>query len=252
MRIRSILPKFYDSTDVGEMDWDTRLVFIGLWSYCDDNGVGRDVDALIAADLFPYDLSRHPRDTLARLSRGLQQLSDGCQITRYTVAGQPYLFINGWDAYQRIDRPAKPRYPRPTTEDAVIRDTLATPSRHPRETVATGEGEKGRRGEVSTSPADAADGAFDEWWQAYPRKVGKGQARKAYTTALRKASDTVLLDAAREFAKRTKDADPKFIPHPATWLNGERWTDQPDVKKPARIPGATEWETPNTGWEDWS
>ena len=147
MRIRSILPKFWESEDVGRMDWSTRLVFIGLWSYADDNGVGRDVDALIAADLFPFDLSRDSRETFARVADALATLAAGGQIVRYSVDGKPLLFVTKWDEYQRVDRPAKDRYPRPTTPDAVIHETVATPSRESRDTLATGEGEKGRRGE---------------------------------------------------------------------------------------------------------
>ncbi len=53
MRIRTIKPEFWTSEDVASMDWETRLVFLGLWSYVDDNGVGRDNEKLIVADLFP-------------------------------------------------------------------------------------------------------------------------------------------------------------------------------------------------------
>ena len=49
MRIRSIRPEFWASEDVAAMDWHTRLVYIGLWSYVDDNGVGRDLVPLIVA-----------------------------------------------------------------------------------------------------------------------------------------------------------------------------------------------------------
>ena len=127
------------------MDWTTRLVFIGLWSYVDDNGVGRDIEKLIVADLFP--LEDDPRDTLATVSRSLARLSEGGQITRYTVEGKPYLYVNAWAKHQRIDKAAKARYPLPTSENAEPRETLATPSRDRRDMSAIGEGEKGRRGE---------------------------------------------------------------------------------------------------------
>lgn len=111
MRIRSIKPEFWSSLDIAAItDWGDRLLFIGLWSYVDDNGVGRDVDKLIVADLFP--LEDDPRETLARVSRGLQNLSEAGRIVRYTVAGKPYLAISGWQ-HQRIDKPNKPRYPTP-------------------------------------------------------------------------------------------------------------------------------------------
>lgn len=144
MRIRSIKPEFWSSEDIAALDWPTRLLFIGLWSYVDDNGVGRDNEKLIMADLFP--LEDDPRETLATVSRGLQALCDGGQITRYEVDGRAYLYINAWASHQRIDRPNKPRYPLPTSENANVRQTLATSSRDPRETPATGAGEQGNRG----------------------------------------------------------------------------------------------------------
>jgi hypothetical protein len=72
MRIRSIRPEFWTSEDVAAMDWNTRLVFIGLWSYVDDNGVGRDTERLITAALFPLDAdlqepSRTSRTTVRSL-----------------------------------------------------------------------------------------------------------------------------------------------------------------------------------------
>ena len=146
MRIRSIKPEFWRSQDIADLSVEDRLLFIGLWSYVDDNGVGKDVDALIAADLFALDLSRDPRETFARVSRGLQNLHEAGRITRYVVHGTPYLHVTNWGTHQRVDKPNKPRYPAPTCDDAVIRDTLATPSRDSRETPAPGTGEQGNRG----------------------------------------------------------------------------------------------------------
>ena len=91
------------------------------------------------------------------------------------------------------------------------------------------------RPERNSSPADADERAsaaieseFNTWYLAYPRRIGKGQARKAYAGARKKADPADLLDAAHAFANRCKTTgtDPKFIPHPSTWLNGERWLDQ--------------------------
>lgn len=81
---------------------------------------------------------------------------------------------------------------------------------------------------------------FDEFWTAYPRKVGKAIARSIYgqitgNGRLSKARDSAhntyeldlyashedLLNAAKVFAYRMMEDDtPKgFIKHPATWLN---------------------------------
>lgn len=91
--------------------------------------------------------------------------------------------------------------------------------------------------EESSSELSARDADFEAWWSLYPRKVGKGQARKAYASALKKTTTDELADAAEVFAARVHDSgtEERFVPHPATWLNGERWTDAapPPVAGPA-------------------
>ncbi len=77
------------------------------------------------------------------------------------------------------------------------------------------------------------DSAFDRFWLAYPRKIGKGAARKSYEKALRRIDEPDAgeqISKALEAAKRAwaKRNDPEFIPHPATWLNQDRWEDEPE------------------------
>lgn len=142
MRIRSIKPEFWKSEDIHAIgDWGVRLLFVGLWSYVDDNGVGRDVEKLITAELFP--LEDDPRETLATVSRGLQKLSELGRITRYCHEGRAYLYITNWEKHQRIDKPAKPRYPLPTCENVELRDSLPESSRDTPETVAPGAVDQG-------------------------------------------------------------------------------------------------------------
>lgn len=155
MRIRSIKPEFWRSTDIADLPRDVRLLFIGLWSYVDDNGVGFDDHRAIAADLFgleddPVGARTFVRDGLARLHRAFL-------IARYTVDGKHYLFINTWDKHQKIDRPSKPRYPRPeeagvapspplTSDDTTDTGGLDEPSRDTRDSLDAGTGEQGNRG----------------------------------------------------------------------------------------------------------
>src|SRR5699024_4333525 len=82
------------------------------------------------------------------------------------------------------------------------------------------------REEKSRTTSPAGDDQFSAWWQHYPRTVCKGQARRAYSAALKKTDHNTLVAAADAFTARVRGSDPKFIAHPATWLNGERWTDQ--------------------------
>jgi hypothetical protein len=38
------------------------------------------------------------------------------------------------------------------------------------------------------------------------------------------------------YAKSVEGSDPKFVAHPATWLNGERWDDEPDIPQADVMP----------------
>lgn len=80
---------------------------------------------------------------------------------------------------------------------------------------------------------------FTSFWEAYPRKVGKDAAMRAF--AKRKV-DAALLETMLK-AVRVQSVeweDPKYIPHPATWLNAGRWQDEGATQtRPAMlIPGA--------------
>jgi len=69
------------------------------------------------------------------------------------------------------------------------------------------------------------------FWDAYPRKVGKGTALKAWNSNSRPSIDAIL-SAIEKQKKSQQWQEIKFIPHPATWLNGRRWDDEvPEVKK---------------------
>lgn len=66
---------------------------------------------------------------------------------------------------------------------------------------------------------------FEQFWQHVPRKVGKGQARKAFNAALKKTDIETLLAGIKAYADSRHGEDPQFTKHPTTWLNGECWAD---------------------------
>jgi hypothetical protein len=64
---------------------------------------------------------------------------------------------------------------------------------------------------------------FDKFWEVYPRKVAKGAARKAWE----KIIDFGAVIAGAERFSLDPNREETFTPHPATWLNAERWLDDP-------------------------
>jgi uncharacterized protein YdaU (DUF1376 family) len=76
---------------------------------------------------------------------------------------------------------------------------------------------------------------FDEFWAAYPRKVARGNAAKAYAKAARNVDPAVILAGVKRYAQTAKGLEDRFIAHPATWLNGERWADEAPTAQPGNI-----------------
>jgi hypothetical protein len=236
VRIRSIKPEFWRSDDIASLDWETRLFFIGLWSYVDDNGVGIDRLASIAADLFSGDLERDPPETFARVSRGLQTLSDSGRITRYTVESKAYLEITNWSKHQRIDKPNKPRFPRSDDDAAVFRDTLARVT----DKEASGTGEQGNRGTEEQgikAPAPLVlASVFDDAWKHWPKKVERKQALDRFKAAVKRCPGG--LDGLHDGVVLFGDAyaattERQFVPALGVWLAGDRWMDElPQARDP--------------------
>ena len=76
------------------------------------------------------------------------------------------------------------------------------------------------------------DHKFDLFWTAYPRHTAKGAARKAFAVALKKTTAEKLIAAAECF-KNDPNREEAFTAHASTWLNQERWLDDPLPQKQA-------------------
>jgi len=88
---------------------------------------------------------------------------------------------------------------------------------------------------------------FDEFWSLYPRKIAKAVARKAW----QRLTDEQQLMAAKAIDTHcqywsAKETELEFIPHPATWLNQERWEDEL-VIEPKKVKESKEWMFSNEG-----
>lgn len=66
---------------------------------------------------------------------------------------------------------------------------------------------------------------FERMWGYYPRKVGKGSARKAFIKARKIATLEEIAIGMKGFVENINGTPMDKIPHAATWLNGERWLD---------------------------
>lgn len=243
MRIRSIKPEFWRSDDVAGLSREDRLLFIGLWSYVDDNGVGIDDHRQVAADLFALD--DDVKEVREYVREGLATLSRRFLIARYEVDGKRYLYVTGWKRHQRIDKPAKGRYPEPppdykppTRHDVPNREDVAEESRDPRETLAPGTGEQGNRGtgESAAPPPPARASARrrrggEHVPPAELDRTAHGGRAHVLLTQWAEQNPGQLSSRRRELAREidqllAEGADPTLIPAALDEAHGNpRWRD---------------------------
>lgn len=97
----------------------------------------------------------------------------------------------------------------------------------------------------TVSTTDIAREFIDDFWPAYPNKVGKPKAAAAFDRARRKATLPIILAGLQRYV-RDKPGDRPWC-NPETWLNQERWADQPaPVLQATGPPPRTK---PMNGWE---
>lgn len=228
-RIRTIKPELPQSEGIGAISRDARLLFIQLFTIADDAGRFRAPSRLLASLLYPYD-----SDAADLIDGWMDELVERGMVRRYAVNGQEYADIPKWLEHQRIDRPSPSRIPEFT-------DELASPREPSRAIVepSTWEGNgRERKGRERTSDKKSDDSGFEEFYKKYPRHEGRGQAEKAYAGAIKIAGKDELLAGLDRALEIWRDTPKKFIPLPATWLNGKRWQDELEpgaTSKPYRV-----------------
>jgi hypothetical protein len=94
------------SESIGKLSREARLLFIGLWSACDDYGRTRAASRFLASQLFPYD-----EDAPSLIESWLRELSDFGMVRLYEHDGCRYLDIPKWFDHQKIDRPSPSKLP---------------------------------------------------------------------------------------------------------------------------------------------
>lgn len=172
-RIRTIKPEFWTSGQLAECSRDARLLFIGLWNFCDDAGRLPFRPKEIKAKVFPTD------DILSdTVTVWLRELSGNGLILVYSVDGTEFLQVTGWH-HQYIAKRQTAKYPSP--DDGVpvqlpeLNGSGSVAKPHPNGNGPTPRPEQYRNGSVRKGM----------------EKEGKGRERNHH-------SEPPYLDAARD------------------------------------------------------
>lgn len=170
--------------------------------------------------------SRRPESDF---ERALDVLADVELVDRYVANDRICLQIIDFDTHQpNLHKRTASKYPESPGISGRYRANLTEFKRT--EVKRTQNPEENPEPRL---PARAADALFERFWAAYPKKKSKDDAKRAWDK--RRPTDellTVMLRAI-ERQKHTHDwtrEDGRYVPYPATWLNGGRWTDGDDVE----------------------
>lgn len=193
-------------------DFQFRL-WLYLITYVDDYGRGSADAEILKGFVFP----RRKSVTEAQIQRGLDDLATTGMIRLYEADGEPYFCFPNWDKHQRIQT-KRSKYPDPSESTVIHREP-------PPESESKSESESELESETNARARDA----FDAFWAAYPKKVGKEAARKSFAK-VRVPVDQLISAVERQKCSEqwTKDGG-RYIPNPATWLNQGRWEDELDL-----------------------
>lgn len=108
-RIRSIKPEFFSSEQVAECSPIARLLFVGMWCFCDDGGVHPASAKALKMRVFPGDDL-----TAADVSGFIDELIRNGLLEAFEAENSVYWRITGWSKHQKIDRPTF-KYPQNST-----------------------------------------------------------------------------------------------------------------------------------------
>lgn len=229
-RARNIKPAFFLNTDLADNSPLGRLAFIGMWTIADYKGCIEFNAKKIKAQILPYDDCNMEEITINLDKSGF--------VSIYSVQGKRYIKILNFERHQnphKNEREAGSELPDidkndnsfsnlqnikiNLEQDGTTRADSLIP--HPDSPIPISE---------KVSRINALDNGFLEFWNLYPKKVGKDKALIAWNKKKPKIDDVIF---ALEWQKVSRQWSDGFIPNPTTYINEGRWKDEPQERKVA-------------------
>ena len=122
-RIRTIKPDFWASEQVMSCSLLARILFIGMFNFCDDNGIHPASFMRLKAQVLPGD-----NIDIAHIRSAIEELIKNNLLQEYIVDDKSYWIVPTWKMHQRIDRPTY-KYPLPISYLKNCKDTSTSTQR---------------------------------------------------------------------------------------------------------------------------
>lgn len=116
MKSRIIKPEFWQSNTLRKCSFEARLLFIGLWNFCDDYGVCLNSNRKILGDVFPFEDKISEQD----INDWKEELIKHKLIIPVEIESNKYLIVRSWFEHQKIQRPSLRRYLSKDVQDELM------------------------------------------------------------------------------------------------------------------------------------
>jgi hypothetical protein len=137
------------------------------------------------------------------------------------IDGDKKLKPHGWEKRQYKSDTSTDRVKRFRERSRNVTETVSETAPDT-DTETDTETDKNQKKIPKKRDRSAGSAEFENFWSVYPRKINRAVALKAFEKATRKTEADLIITAVQGY--KFAD-DEQFIPHPATWLNQERWVD---------------------------
>ena len=87
-------------------------MFIGIWNFCEDQGIHRNDGRELKAEIFPCD-----DISISEIEEMVETLSSVGLIYKFENQGVDLFHVRKWKVYQSIQKPIPSRYSLPTDYD---------------------------------------------------------------------------------------------------------------------------------------
>lgn len=111
-RIRSIKPEFWTSEQIVTCSPMARLLFIGMWNFCDCRGVHPASISRLKMEVFPGDSI-----TLKQIEALIEELVSAKLLDSFDAEGEAFWYVTGW-RHQKIKHPVFKYPPPPFTHNS--------------------------------------------------------------------------------------------------------------------------------------
>ncbi|KTR79134.1 hypothetical protein NS234_01815 [Microbacterium oxydans] len=117
-RIRTIKPEFWDSPNTARASLRARLLFIAMWNYADDWGIGDGHPLRLLSFAFPNDGTSDVEPRNFRLLAS--EVAECFDVAWYEVEGRAFYAIPSWEEHQRTEKKARRKNPPPDQANSFL------------------------------------------------------------------------------------------------------------------------------------